>query len=227
MELTDLGWNEVFRQHFDNLRDQGFAPARIARGERDAYLVYSEHGELTAGVSGKMRHEAESRADMPAVGDWVAVTARPHEGSATIHGVLPRKSKFSRKEAGAHTEEQVAAANVDTAFLVSGLDGDFNLRRVERYLTLVWDSGATPVIVLNKTDVCPDVEAHVGKVESVAFGVPVLPGEESLDVGNFGDYFNAVITFAMHDTELGESVRESTGDMLARWAAAERKRKSS
>jgi len=139
------------------------------------YTVYCEHGQLTARVSGKMRNDAQSKADFPAVGDWVAVAPRLDEKRATIHAILPRNSSFSRKVAGSETDEQIVAANVDTAFLVSGLDGDFNLRRVERYLTLVWDSGATPVIVLNKTDACADVEAHVDKVESIAFGVPVLP----------------------------------------------------
>ncbi len=173
MNLTELGWAPRFAQHFGPFREQGLAPGRVAREERQRYLVCGEQGELTAEVAGRLRHEAASRAELPAVGDWVAVAARPAEGKATIHAVLPRKSAFLRKVAGSHTEEQVVAANVDVVFLVSGLDGDFSPRRIERYLALAWESGAQPVIVLNKADVCADVEARVAETESVAVGVPI------------------------------------------------------
>ena len=175
LDLATLGWNPFFDQHFDGFRAQGLSPARIAREYRQSYLVLCEHGELSAQVSGKLHHSTLERSDLPAVGDWVAIRSRPQEGKATIHAVLPRRSKFSRKVAGALTEEQVVATNVDTVFLVSGLDSDFNVRRIERYLTLAWDSGASPVIVLNKADLCPDVDAHVTEVESIAFGVPIHP----------------------------------------------------
>jgi ribosome biogenesis GTPase len=183
VDLADLGWNGYFSQHFERFRNDDFAPGRIVCEHRRIHTVYTEHGELAAKVSGRFRHSAESRSDFPTVGDWVAIKARPGEGTATIHALLPRKSSFSRKAVLAggpaygpgKTEEQVLAANVDTAFLVSGLDGDFNLRRIERYLTLVWDSGATPVIVLNKADVCTDIEAHIAAAQSVALGVPIHP----------------------------------------------------
>lgn len=173
MNLADLGWNPYFRNEFEPFKDHGLSPARVAREERDACLVYSEHGELLAEVTGKLRHDATSRSDLPAVGDWVAVEARPAEGRATIHAVLPRKSAFSRKVAGGVTDEQVIAANVDTVFAVTGLDRDFSVRRIERYLTLAWDSGAAAVIVLNKADLCSDVEGRIEEVETVAAGVPI------------------------------------------------------
>jgi ribosome biogenesis GTPase len=119
-----------------------------------------------------MEHEAGADG-MPAVGDWVAIAARPEEGRATIHAVLPRRTKFSRKVAGNTSEEQVLAANVDAVFLVMSLNEDFNLRRLERYITMAWESGAQPVIVLTKTDLCPDWELRVLEVEAIAFGVPV------------------------------------------------------
>jgi ribosome biogenesis GTPase len=183
VDLADLGWNGYFSQHFERFRNDDFAPGRIVCEHRRIHTVYTEHGELAAKVSGRFRHSAESRSDFPTVGDWVAIKARPGEGTATIHALLPRKSSFSRKAVPAggpaygpgKTEEQILAANVDTAFLVSGLDGDFSLRRIERYLTLVWDSGATPVIVLNKADVCTDIEAHIAAAQSVALGVPIHP----------------------------------------------------
>jgi ribosome biogenesis GTPase len=131
---------------------------------------------MSAEVSGKFRHEARGRGDFPSVGDWVAVEPRPNEAKATIHAVLPRRTRFSRKEAGARTEEQVLAANVDVALLVSGLDGgrNFNPSRIERCLTLCYESGVEPVIILNKRDVCEDLEAFVREAEEIAFGVPVL-----------------------------------------------------
>jgi ribosome biogenesis GTPase len=168
-----LGWDTFFDQHFLQFRSAGFVPARIVREHRELYQVDGDHGELSARVSGRMRHNAQARSDFPAVGDWVALEPRLQEGQATIHGLLPRRSKFSRKVAWQRTEEQVVAANVDTVFLVSDLDRDFNLRRMERYLTVAWESGARPVVVLNKADLCPDPEPRVEEAQSVAFGVPV------------------------------------------------------
>jgi ribosome biogenesis GTPase len=187
----EIGWNQFFNQHFEQFRNQGFAPARIAREYKHIYMIYSERGELTAQVSGKFRHDATSRSDFPTVGDWVAVKARSEQGKAIIHALLPRKSSFSRKavlsggmpDTGGKTEEQILAANVDTVFLVSGLDGNFNLRRIERYVAIAWDSGASPVIVLNKIDVCSDVEERIAEVESVAFGVPIHPVSATEKVG--------------------------------------------
>jgi len=172
MDLKDLGWSPFFAQHLEGHKE--LVPARVACQHRDLYVVYGEAGELMAEVPGKWRHQARSPAEFPAVGDWVGVTPR-EEDKATIQALLPRRSKFTRLAAGQRTDEQVIAANIDTLFLVNGLDGDFNLRRLERYLLLAWDSGASPVIVLNKADRCPEVEARVAEVEEVACGVPVHP----------------------------------------------------
>ena len=125
-------------------------------------------------MSGRLRHDASGRADFPAVGDWVAVDVPEGGGDARIRAVLPRVSRFSRRAAGNPTEEQVVAANIDVVFLVSGLDHDFNPRRIERYLVTAWESGASPVIVLNKADLCEDPEAMRREVEGLAQGVPVL-----------------------------------------------------
>ncbi len=152
MDLNQLGWNPFFEAHFNEAARDGSVAARVICEQRQLYTVSSEFGELEARVSGRLMHTAASRGDFPAVGDWVAAAPRPLENKATIHAVLPRRSKFCRKVATEKTEEQVVAANVDTVFLVSGLGTNFNLRRIERYLTLAWDSGAGPVIVLNKAD---------------------------------------------------------------------------
>ena len=175
MNLEQLGWDAHFDTHFEAFRETGLLPARVTREHRQIYVVRTAAEELTAEVSGKLRHNAQRKSDFPAAGDWVAVEARPREGKATIHAVLPRRSAFTRHAAGDRTEEQVVAANIDTAFLVCGLDGDFNPRRIERYLTRAWDSGAAPVVVLNKMDMCADLPQCIEAAESAALGVPVLP----------------------------------------------------
>ncbi|MEE9557832.1 MAG: ribosome small subunit-dependent GTPase A [Candidatus Adiutricales bacterium] len=182
MDMETLGWNSFFQQHLDQLSDKEAIPGRIIRESKNLYQVYSEEGELMAEISGKMRYEAQDASTFPTVGDWVALKTRPGEDRATIINLLPRQSKFSRKAvlsggvpgSGGKTEEQVLAANIDTVFLVSGLDHDFNLRRIERYLSIAWDSGAAPVIILNKADLCDDIDSRRAEVEEVAFGVPLL-----------------------------------------------------
>ena len=175
MELNDLGWNESLAEHFRPFEGQGRSPARVIREHTHIYAVAGAHGEVLAEVSGKFTYDTRRRSDFPAVGDWVAIQLSPQQDKATIHAVLPRKSAFVRRQAGGKTEEQVVAANIDTAFIVGGLDGDFNPNRIERYVTAVWESGANPVIVLNKADLCADIVARVAAVEAIAFAVPVLP----------------------------------------------------
>nr|WP_263328525.1 ribosome small subunit-dependent GTPase A [Neobacillus sp. Marseille-Q6967] len=148
---------------------------RVALEHKRMYRVWTEQGELLCEVSGKFSFEAISREDYPAVGDWVVIKPRAVEGKGTIYSVLPRFSKFSRKSAGRTTEEQIVAANVDTVFLVNSLNEDLNLRRLERYLLLTWESGANPVIVLSKADLCKNIEEKIAEVESITFGgVPVI-----------------------------------------------------
>lgn len=171
--LQSLGWNEHFANLFVPYAEQGYSVGRITLEHKRIYRLLSEHGELLGEVTGKLRYEATGREDYPAVGDWVVITARPEERKASIHAVLPRKSKFSRKVAGDSIEEQIVAANVDTVFLVNALNNDFNIRRMERYLILAWESGANPVIVLSKADLCDNLEQRIAEVESVAIGVPV------------------------------------------------------
>ena len=173
MDISELGWDSHFSKYFKVYEEQDLHPGRVISEDREHYRVAAECGELMAQISGRLRHQAESLADFPVVGDWVAVRSRTDEGEATIHAVLPRRTSFSRKAAGSTTDEQVVAANVDTVFLVSGLDRDFNLRRIERYLTLAWNSGAAPVVILNKADLCEDIEARIADVHSLEQAVPV------------------------------------------------------
>jgi len=174
LKLEVLGWNDSFSKSFEVYGAEGYVPARVAIQHRSHYVLYAEAGELRGEVSGKWRSQAQGPGDFPAVGDWVVVARQPHAGTTIIHGILPRKSKFSRKAAGEKSEEQLIAANIDTVFLVSGLDGDYNLPRIERYLVVAWESGANPVIVLNKADLSADLEARRAEVEAIAVGVPVV-----------------------------------------------------
>jgi ribosome biogenesis GTPase / thiamine phosphate phosphatase len=173
-DLTALGWDETRSEQFEPHAAAGLTPGRVAVQHRGAYDVLTEHGELRCDVAGRLYDESASPADLPAVGDWVAVAARPGEASGTVQAVLPRRTKFSRKTAWQAAEEQVLAANVDVVLIVTSLNEDLNLRRLERYLTLAWESGARPVFVLTKADLAEDVEAAVQAVEAIAFGVPVV-----------------------------------------------------
>jgi ribosome biogenesis GTPase len=171
--LDAFGWSASFAEAFARFAAEGFVPGRVTREHRGLFRVQAEAGEYVGEIAGRLRHEARGRADLPAVGDWVAVRPDAHALRAIVHHVLPRRSRFSRKAAGEEHDEQVVAANVDTVFLVSGLDHDFNPRRIERYLVMAWESGARPVIVLNKADLRPDPEAAQREVEAVAAGAPV------------------------------------------------------
>lgn len=171
--LSQLGWDDFFARSFALLTTPDLIPARITADHGEAYDALCEHGEIEARIAGRLRHAAETRAEWPAVGDWVAVTLYNQDAQGLIHDVLPRKSKFSRQAAGDRTAEQVAAANVDTLFLVMALNQDFNLRRLERYMVLAWESGASPVVVLTKADLCPEWQERLLEAEAIAMGVPV------------------------------------------------------
>jgi ribosome biogenesis GTPase len=179
--LEELGWDVDWASSFEQLEDDNLVPARIAAQHRGAYLVWSGDGELRARAAGRLFYAHEVGAPIPAVGDWVGV--QQSGDAATITSILPRRSAFVRKRAGLASDEQVLAANVDAAFLLAGLDDDFSLRRLERYITTAWDSGAEPVVVLTKSDLCPDVGDALLQVESVAIGVPVYPLSNVTGVG--------------------------------------------
>jgi ribosome biogenesis GTPase / thiamine phosphate phosphatase len=171
--MSALGWSPSREEEFVQYAADGREPARVAAQHRGAYVVYAERGERPAEIAGRLRHAAVTAADLPAVGDWVAVEDRPGAAAATIHAVLERSTVFSRKTAGEEAAEQVVAANVDVVFLVGAFGDELNVRRIERYLVSGWESGAQPVIVLNKSDLAEDPAADVAVVEAVALGVPV------------------------------------------------------
>ena len=168
--LAALGWTDELEAAFTQHRERGFRPARVVAEHRGGYYVRSELGDRLAHARGRLRDD-EIWGGMPAVGDWVVVCDAPGERDA-IEALLPRRTKVSRKTPWLKAEEHILVANVDTVVLVTGLDADFNPRRLERYLTAAWDSGADPVIVLTKLDVLDDPDKLV-EAEAVAVGVPV------------------------------------------------------
>jgi len=170
--LEALGWTDAEAASFVAYSGRGLVAGRVTREHTHIYTVRTAAGDLLARVAGRLRHRAGGRRDYPAVGDWVAVA--PAHGRGTIHGVLPRRTRFSRKMAGSRTDEQVVAANIDTVFLVAGLDRDFNLRRLERYAILARESGAAAVVVLNKADIADDLGAAVADVARVAPALPIV-----------------------------------------------------
>ena len=169
--LAALGWTDELEAAFTSYAERGFEPARVVAEHRGGYYVRNERGDRLGHARGRLRDD-EIWGGMPAVGDWVVVVDAPGDHVA-IEALLPRRTKVSRKTPWRKAEEHILAANVDMVFLVTGLDADFNPRRLERYLVAAWDSGADPVVVLTKLDICDDFNKLV-EAEDVAVGVPVL-----------------------------------------------------
>ncbi len=172
--LKELGWNSYFEAMWQEHEGVGWLQARVLSQQRGLWRIAGDFGECWSAPSGKMRAAGEIGGDWPAVGDWVAVDVLTGEQPAIIHAVLPRRSQFVRKVAGKRVEQQVIAANVDIAVIVAALDGDFNLRRLERYLAPCWESGAWPILVLNKADECSDVAARAAEARRIAMEAPVF-----------------------------------------------------
>jgi ribosome biogenesis GTPase / thiamine phosphate phosphatase len=166
--LEALGWNQFFADAFAPYEPEGLIPGRVAVQERGGAVLFTAAGTLRADVATRLVRAG----GQVVAGDWVAAEQLPGEDRAIVRAVLPRRSRFARKEPWL-TEEQVVAANVDTVFLVTDCGRDFQPRRLERYLTAAWDSGAAPVIVLTKSDLAADVSETVAEAEAIAFGVPV------------------------------------------------------
>ena len=170
--LALLGWDSHFKKHWDTICNDKVFPARVVGVHKNSFLIHQGNKETLATVAGRLNHKKEHL--FPVIGDWVLAADK------VISDILPRKTVLSRGAAGTHgkqglqsNKEQVLAANLDTVFIVSGIDRDFNLRRIERYLTLVYNCGLNPVIILTKADLDQEPEHFVQKVEDVSFGVPV------------------------------------------------------
>lgn len=173
MNLIELGWDSVWDELFQAVSNIEYCVGRVSAEHKHLYRVFTEQGEILAQVSGRFRYAAHGRWDFPVVGDWVVIASDSDDDRGIIWSVLPRRNKFSRQAAGDNEEEQVLVANIDTVFIVSSLNQDFNLRRMERYLVLTWECGASPVIVLNKADLCGDISSKIEETNAIAPGVSV------------------------------------------------------
>jgi len=175
--LETYGWNAAFAAQLERHEPPGNA-ARVIQEHKEAYYVHSAAGNIWAEISGKMRHAGAVRADFPAVGDWVMLRGLEHlqeknaEGPVQIYRILPRRSVLARR---LEADEQILATNVDVAFLGTSLNDNFNLRRLERYLTLARESGAEPVVLLTKADLCDEKEPFIDEVRAVAGGAAIHP----------------------------------------------------
>jgi ribosome biogenesis GTPase len=171
LALVRFGWSPPLEAAFTALPEPGFAAARVAGAQRELYTLWAGTDVLNGALSGKLRRDA-AQGELPVVGDWVAVRQEPGK-SATIHELLPRHTTLARQRAGRSQERQVLAANCDTVFIVSSLNLDWNLRRIERALAMVQASGAQPILVLTKLDLCPDPSPQLTAAAEIAPGVAV------------------------------------------------------
>jgi ribosome biogenesis GTPase len=242
--LEDLGWGPFFDRQLNSGDAPDLAPARVAEETKTAYRVLTQAGLVDATVSGRLRHRALTRQELPAAGDWV-LSARIDAGRAVIHRVLDRRTKLSRKTAsgaerrsGGRTEEQILAANVDTAFVVAALNRDFNPRRLERYLAAVWESGARPVVVLNKADLHDHSPQAIREAEALSPGAEVIatstlsgegidrmratlkPGETAVLVGSSGVGKSSLINRLLDEDAL--AVRDIRDDGRGRHTSTSR-----
>ncbi len=176
MNLELLGWDNTFAEALEALSQPTWIPARILSVDKSSYSIAGEFGETIGKISGRYRYMAHDQSHLPAVGDWVAITISDQDNFGLIHALLPRTSCLSRKVAGTVIGEQVIASNVDTVFIIAGLDHDFNLRRIERYIAVIRNSGAQPVLVLNKLDLIGEnntLDDIRQSIEAIAFDIPI------------------------------------------------------
>ena len=203
MDLQTLGWNDFFKETFFPYQQKGLRPGRVISRRNNNYVISCEGKPTLAKITGKFRFNTLKNKDFPTVGDWVAFEMKEQSSHLLIHAVLPRENAFVRKLPisggrklkkgmidGGKTEEQIIASNISTAFIVIGLDNNFELRRIERYLTLVFNSDINPVIILNKIDLCFSIEDYIKQVKDIAGKVPVHPisAEKGINMDVFSNY---------------------------------------
>lgn len=174
VDLQDLGWDTHWDAAFAPHRHAGLSPARVALEDKHAFSIVTESGESPARIAGRLHHQAASPADLPKVGDWVAVRRKPGESRAVIHHVLPRRTSLTRKVPGREAAPQVLATNIDLAFVVQALDNTFNLRRLERFLVMIHEGGARAAVLLNKADLADSTQSLLEQTRAIAGDTPVL-----------------------------------------------------
>jgi ribosome biogenesis GTPase len=225
--IKQYGWSDLLAAAFAPHARAGHTPGRVIQQQRDGYLVITDQGELRAKASGRLLHEAKEIGH-PAVGDWVALSQAPQERTATIHAILPRSTAFVRRAAHSSRGLQIIAANIDVAFVVTSMNADLNPRRIQRYLAAAWQSGARPVVVLTKSDLCDDPQAQVAEIAALATDCPVLmvsaqqglgldallaqvkPGETCVLIGSSGVGKSSLVNaFLNEDRMATQAIREA------------------
>ncbi len=225
--IEQYGWSDALSRAFEPHAREGLIPGRIVVQHRDSYEVATDEGELRGKPSGRLLHEARE-AGHPAVGDWVALALNRAERTATIHAILPRRTTFVRRAADSVQTLQVIAANIDVAFVVTSMNADLNPRRIERYLAAAWQSGARPVVVLTKSDLCVDPQAQAAEIAALAAGCPVLmvsarqgegleellaqvaPGETCVLIGSSGVGKSTLVNAFLGEERMAtQAIRES------------------
>ena len=225
--IEQYGWSEVWATAFAPHAHAGHTPGRVILQHRNGYLVVTDAGELQAKASGRLRHEAQETGP-PAVGDWVALSPNPQDGAATIHAVLPRHTAFVRRAADSARRTQILAANIDVAFVVTSMNADLNLRRIQRFLAAALDSGARPVLVLTKSDLSADPQAEAAQVAALetqtlvltvsaregvgleALRLQVKPGETCVLIGSSGVGKSTLVNaFLNEDRMATQAIRAS------------------
>lgn len=181
MDLHRIGWNKFFSDNFEKYHRNELIPARIISEQKKSYILLCEEGELFSSARGILWHDKRLNIGRPVVGDWVAISPVPENKTANIVHILPRKNTISRRSPGGRKKysggkimEQVIVANIDIGIITVGLDRDYSLRRIERYLILVQGSGVKPLIILNKADLCADTNKIKKEVKYIANGIPVI-----------------------------------------------------
>ncbi|MDZ5473092.1 ribosome small subunit-dependent GTPase A [Bacillus sp. 31A1R] len=212
MNLETVGWNLFFEEHFYHYKNKGLLPGRVLGKNKEIYTITDGDKTFYGKLSGKFRYKINLSKDFPAVGDWVVFQTKENSPFVYIQAVLPRKSYFSRKQpisggrkikngviVGGSTEEQIIASNIDKVLIIGGLDGDFDIRRIERYVTLAYNSGAVPIIILNKVDLCEEVDLYIEQVRSVALGIPILTvsAEKNINMSSLLGHIHSADTIAL------------------------------
>jgi ribosome biogenesis GTPase / thiamine phosphate phosphatase len=227
--IEQYGWSDLLAQAFAPHAAAGLSPGRIVVQHRDGYLIATEDGELRGKPAGRLLNEAEE-AGYPAVGDWVALARIPEDRAAIIHAVLPRRTSFIRRAADSTHRPQVIAANIDVAFIITSLNADFNLRRVERYLATGWQSGARTMVVLTKADLSADPQVQVAEIAAIAPDCKVLvvaakdsvglealrnevrPGETCVLIGSSGAGKSTLVNALLGEDRMAtHAIREGDG----------------
>jgi ribosome biogenesis GTPase / thiamine phosphate phosphatase len=221
LQLQAYGWNAYWESLLLHQRQDStqphLTPARVVAQFSHSYKLMTEHGEHSAQITGRFEFNAVNRSDYPTVGDWVLVDSLPGEARSVIHSVLPRRTAMVRKVAGSVLENQLIGANMDYLFIVNALNQDFNLRKIERYLVAAWESGATPVVLLTKADLCEDPERFAAEVENVAPGVSVHLVSALLDQGK-----NELLPYLTPGTTIAVTGSSGVGkSTLLNWLASD------